>query len=29
MKSGYKILWTYHALDELEETYSYLEQIKQ
>ena len=25
MESGYKILWTDHALEELEKTYSYLE----
>ncbi len=25
MKSGYKILWTYHALKELEKTIDYLE----
>ena len=25
MKSGYKILWTNHALDELSATYEYLE----
>ncbi|WP_310992054.1 type II toxin-antitoxin system RelE/ParE family toxin [Aequorivita marina] len=25
MKSGYKILWTEHALDELSATYEYLE----
>jgi plasmid stabilization system protein ParE len=26
MKSGYKIVWTDHALDELSRTFSYLEQ---
>ena len=26
MKSGYKIIWTDHALDELRQTISYLEQ---
>ena len=25
MKSGYKILWTDHALDELEQTFGYLQ----
>ena len=25
MKSGYKILWTEHALNELSDTYEYLE----
>tara|TARA_Y100000815_G_C13340296_1_gene499658 strand:+ start:1666 stop:1800 length:135 start_codon:yes stop_codon:yes gene_type:complete len=26
MKSGYKILWTDHALDELAKTFEYLEE---
>lgn len=27
MKNGYKILWTDHALEELAQTFSYLEQF--